>query len=62
MTPHPDVHHLLHIQAVRALPAGPAPEPSPREGAASPRVRLGWALVSVGLRLATPPAAHPVLR
>ncbi|MFB8418592.1 hypothetical protein ACFC63_24075 [Streptomyces albidoflavus] len=62
MTPHPDVHHLLHTQAVRALPTRPAPEPPPCEAPVTPRARLGWALVSVGLRLAIPPAARPALR
>ncbi|MBP3077573.1 hypothetical protein WP39_08875 [Streptomyces sp. 604F] len=62
MTPHPDVHHLLHTQAVRTLPAGPSPEPPPCEAPATPRARLGWALVTLGLRLAVPPAARPVLR
>lgn len=62
MTPHPDVHHLLHTQAVRALRAGPAPEPAPRTAPATPRARLGWALVTFGLRLAVPPAARPALR
>lgn len=62
MTPHPDVHHLLHTQAVRALPAGPAAEPPPCEAPATPRARLGWALVALGLRLAIPPAARPALR
>ncbi|MFD4986251.1 hypothetical protein [Streptomyces sp. NPDC058374] len=62
MTPHPDVHLLLHAQAVRALPAGPAPEPAPCDAHASPRARLGWALVTVGLRLAMPPTARPALR
>ncbi len=62
MTPHPDVHHLLHTQAVCALPSAPAPEPSPCDPPATPRARLGWALVTLGLRLAIPPAARPVLR
>ncbi|MFD4014632.1 hypothetical protein ACFWFS_18180 [Streptomyces albidoflavus] len=62
MTPHPDVHHLLHTQAVRALPSAPASEPSPCDPPATPRARLGWALVALGLRLAIPPAARPVLR
>ncbi|MFB6591197.1 hypothetical protein [Streptomyces diastaticus] len=62
MTPHPDVHHLLHTQAVRALPTGPVPEPSPCEPPATRRARLGWALVTLGLRLAIPPAARPALR
>ncbi|MGF0163684.1 hypothetical protein OH717_22075 [Streptomyces albidoflavus] len=62
MTPHPDVHHLLHTQAVRALSAGPAPEPSPCDPPATPRTRLGWALVTLGLRLAVPPVARPALR
>ncbi|MFF9544273.1 hypothetical protein ACF1B4_11860 [Streptomyces albidoflavus] len=64
MTPHPDVHHLLHTQAVRALPSAPAPapEPPPCDPPATPRARLGWALVTLGLRLAIPPAARPALR
>ncbi|MBF4134333.1 MULTISPECIES: hypothetical protein [Streptomyces] len=62
MTPHPDIHHLLHTQAVRTLRSAPAPEPSPCDPPATPRARLGWALVTLGLRLAIPPAARPVLR
>ncbi|EFL32464.1 predicted protein [Streptomyces viridochromogenes DSM 40736] len=49
---HPDIHLALHHARAAELRAETEPRPVGRPAL---RTRLGWILVEVGLKLATPP-------
>ncbi|GAA4295705.1 hypothetical protein GCM10023086_08830 [Streptomyces venetus] len=50
---HPDIHLALHHARATELRAETGARPAPRNH--DLRTRLGWTLVAVGLKLATPP-------
>ncbi|NGO76731.1 hypothetical protein G6045_13790 [Streptomyces sp. YC504] len=56
----PEAHLYLHHQNTAQLPATTEPFTPPRTPARL-RVQLGWTLVHVGLRLATPGRPAPAL-
>ncbi|MFD3995866.1 hypothetical protein [Streptomyces sp. NPDC058548] len=61
---HADIHlqlHQLHAAELHREAATTAPHtPAPRAPGPALRVQLGWRLVELGLRLATPAHRHPV--
>ncbi|GAA2273837.1 hypothetical protein GCM10010234_06250 [Streptomyces hawaiiensis] len=54
---HPDIHLALHHARAAELRGETEPRPAHRPEL---RTRLGWALIEVGLKLATRPGPVPV--
>ncbi|MFF5366584.1 hypothetical protein [Streptomyces sp. NPDC013187] len=55
---HPDIHLALHHARAAELRGETGPRPAHRPEL---RTRLGWALIEVGLKLATRPGPVPAL-
>ncbi|MYS07189.1 hypothetical protein GTW71_12230 [Streptomyces sp. SID6041] len=58
---HPDIHlqlHRLHAAELHDEAAATAPRTPDRTPGRVLRVQLGWRLVELGLRLATPPRSR----